>query len=118
MDKHFERLKGYFYKSTTVMLVGFSCALFFFLYLLPNSTIVRIFPPLPSWYYIALGAVVGFYQGFTYRAHKIIRKNVLKHVTTYLLFLSEFVTMMFAGCLLSWPFYFVYLFFHYLFRLN
>ena len=118
MDKHLERLKGYFYQSWMVLLVGFACAVFFLLYLLPDSSIVRIFPALPSWYYIALGAAIGFYQGVTYKAHKIIRGNVLKHLTPYLLFLSEFVTMMFACCLLSWPFYFVYLFFQYLFRLN
>lgn len=105
-----------------VIIVGILCTIYFALYFMHDAhdkkLVAQIFPPMPAYYYVVLGMMVGFYQGMTWKTFDLFSGNWYKHMGSWLLFFSEFATMMFAACLISWPVFFIYTFFIFLFKMN
>ena len=111
LKKGFDRITNYFGDNRTVIFVGVLCLTYFVLYHISEvKGLARIFPPMPSTYYVVLGILVGFYQGKTWRTFELFSGDWYKHLGSWALFVSEFATMMFAACLLSWPVFFIYSF--------
>lgn len=119
LKKGIERITIYFGDSRTVIAVGLCCLAYFVLYFIPEVELVaRIFPPMPVQYYVILGMIVGFYQGTTWRTFQLFSGDWYKHLKTWVLLISEFSSMMFAACIVSWPIFFIYSFFVFLLGLN
>ena len=119
LKKGFEKISLYFSDKRMVILIGVLCLVYFLACFLPGDRgIANILPPLPGLYYVLLGCLIGFYQGMTWKSFQFFQGDWYRHLMTWMLLVSEFALMMFAASLLSWPFYFIYLFLQYLFKLS
>ena len=105
-----EGLEDFFGDKGNILVLGFLSALYFVLQALPKSPwAVKLLPPFPWWYYLALGLVAILFQVFSWKILRLFEGVSYKDVKIFFMLAAEFFLILFTLGVLSWPIYYIFI---------